>query len=52
MNSTLINYLFSTKAVKACEADSPFWLTSGKISAFYIDADFLIGYDGNKWTLR
>lgn len=39
----LISNLFRTKAIKACEADSPFWLTSGKIGAYFINAEFLYG---------
>ena len=43
MSSTLINYLFSSKAIKACEDDSPFWLTSGKLGMYYINSEFLYG---------
>lgn len=39
----LVSCLFETKAVKACEADSPFWLTSGTIGAYFINAEFLYG---------
>lgn len=39
----LVLDLFNTKAIKACEADSPFWLTSGKIGAYFINAEFLYG---------
>ena len=39
----LVLNLFNTKAIKACEADKPFWLTSGKIGAYFINAEFLYG---------
>ncbi len=39
----LISNLFLTKSIKACEADKPFWLTSGKIGAYFINAEFLYG---------
>lgn len=39
----LVLDLFNTKAIKACEADKPFWLTSGKIGAYFINAEFLYG---------
>ena len=39
----LISDLFETKAVKACEANNPFWLTSGKIGTYFINAEFLYG---------
>lgn len=39
----LVSCLFETKAVKACQADSPFWLTSGTIGAYFINAEFLYG---------
>ncbi len=41
----LISNLFATKAIKACESDKPFWLTSGKIGAYFINAEFLYGSD-------
>ena len=43
MNNTLINYFFRTNALRACEDNSPFWLTSGKIGIYYINAEFLFG---------
>ena len=39
----LILDLFNTKAIKACEANKPFWLTSGKIGAYFINAEYLYG---------
>lgn len=41
--SNLSTYLFSTKAVRACEENKPFWLTSGKIGVYFINSEFLFG---------
>ena len=39
----LISNLFKTKAINACEANKPFWYTSGKIGVYFINAEFLYG---------
>ena len=39
----LVSNLFKTKAIKACEENNPFWLTSGKIGVYFINAEFLYG---------
>lgn len=39
----LVSNLFKTKAINACEANKPFWYTSGKIGVYFINAEFLYG---------
>jgi orotate phosphoribosyltransferase len=39
----LLNDLFSTKAVRVCPEDKPFWYTSGTIGPYYINTHFLYG---------
>lgn len=41
--SNLKSHLFETNAVKVCHGDKPFWLTSGKISAYFINTHFVYG---------
>ena len=41
--SDIISYLFKTKAVKFCEANKPFFLTSGMISPYFVNTHFLYG---------
>lgn len=41
--SNLKSHLFETSAVRVCKGDNPFWLTSGKISAYFINTHFLYG---------
>lgn len=41
--SDIISYLFETKAVKFCEANKPFFLTSGMISPYFVNTHFLYG---------
>ena len=41
--SNLKSYLFETKAVKVCESEKPFWLTSGMLSAYFINTHFVYG---------
>lgn len=41
--SDIMSYLFETKAVKFCEANKPFWYTSGKIGPYFINTHFLYG---------
>lgn len=47
----LISNLFRTKAINACEADKPFWYTSGKIGVYFINAEFLYGSDTDSKNL-
>ena len=39
----LVNLLFETKALKISPQDKPFWLTSGLLSPYYINTQFLYG---------
>lgn len=39
----LKSHLFETNAVKVCSSNKPFWLTSGKISAYFINTHFVYG---------
>lgn len=41
--SNIISYLFETKAVKFCEENKPFFLTSGTISPYFVNTHFLYG---------
>ncbi len=41
--NNLKSYLFETHAIKVCKSDKPFWLTSGKISAYFINTHFVYG---------
>lgn len=38
-----IEYLFETNALQMAPANSPFWLTSGLLSPFYVNTQFLCG---------
>ena len=38
-----MSYLFETKAVKFCEENKPFFLTSGMISPYFVNTHFLYG---------
>ena len=39
----ILNYLFETKAIKFCKENEPFWLTSGKISPYFFNSQFVYG---------
>ena len=39
--SDIMSYLFETKAVKFCEENKPFFLTSGTISPYFVNTHFL-----------
>lgn len=41
--SDIISYLFETKAIKFCEENKPFFLTSGMISPYFVNTHFLFG---------
>lgn len=41
--SDIMSYLFETKAVKFCEENKPFFLTSGTISPYFVNTHFLYG---------
>lgn len=41
--SEIITHLFETKAVKICEENKPFFLTSGYISPYFVNTHFLYG---------
>lgn len=43
MNQELLGYLFSTKAIRVCPMDKPFWYTSGRVGPYYINTHFLYG---------
>lgn len=43
MNQELLGCLFSTKAIRVCQMDKPFWYTSGRIGPYYINTHFLYG---------
>lgn len=38
-----MSYLFETKAIKFCEENKPFFLTSGTISPYFVNTHFLYG---------
>jgi len=42
-NERLLSGLFSTKAIRVCPEDKPFWYTSGTIGPYYINTHFLYG---------
>jgi orotate phosphoribosyltransferase len=42
-NERLLSSLFSTKAIRVCSEDKPFWYTSGTIGPYYINTHFLYG---------
>ena len=39
----IMSLLFETNAFKISDPDHPFWATSGKLTPYYINADFLYG---------
>ncbi len=41
--SDIMSYLFETKAVKFCEENKPFFLTSGTLSPYFVNTHFLYG---------
>ena len=41
--SDLMSYLFKTNAIRFCEANKPFWYTSGKIGPYFINTHFVYG---------
>lgn len=49
--NNLKSYLFETNAVKVCHGDKPFWLTSGKISAYFINTHFVYGSENDATSL-
>lgn len=45
--NNLESHLFETNAVKVCHGDKPFWLTSGKLSAYFINTHFVYGSESD-----
>lgn len=41
--SNIMSYLFTTKAIKFCDENKPFWYTSGKIGPYFINTHFVYG---------
>lgn len=41
--NNLVTYLFETDAVKICPDNKPFFLTSGKISPYFVNTHFIYG---------
>ena len=41
--SEIIPYLFKTNAIRFCKENNPFWLTSGKISPYFVNTHFVYG---------
>lgn len=41
--SDIVPYLFETNAIKFCPENQPFWLTSGKISPYFVNTHFVYG---------
>lgn len=39
----VVSYLFKTNAIRFCEENKPFWLTSGRISLYFINTHFMYG---------
>lgn len=39
----VVSYLFKTNAIRFCEENKPFWLTSGRISLYFINTHFVYG---------
>lgn len=39
----ITSYLFETNAIRFCEANKPFWYTSGKIGPYFINTHFVFG---------
>lgn len=49
--NNLKSYLFETNALKICPNDKPFWLTSGKISPYFINTHFVYGSEADAASL-
>ena len=43
MDQYIFNALFDTHAIRVCQADFPFWYTSGKLGPFFINTHFVYG---------
>ncbi len=41
--SNILSYLFETNAIKFCNANEPFWYTSGKIGPYFFNAQYVYG---------
>lgn len=39
----IVSFLFKTNAIKVCPEGKPFWLTSGSISPYFVNTQFLYG---------
>ena len=41
--SNILSYLFETNAIKFCKKNEPFWCTSGKISPYFFNTQYVYG---------
>lgn len=41
--SNILSYLFETNAIKFCKENEPFWLTSGKLSPYFFNSQYVYG---------
>ncbi len=41
--NNIVSYLFKTNAIKVSPEEKPFWLTSGSISPYFVNTQFLYG---------
>ena len=41
--SNILSYLFESNAIKFCKENEPFWLTSGKLSPYFFNAQYVYG---------
>ena len=47
MSNKLVSFLFQTNAFKVCPENTPFWLTSGLISPYFVNTHFLYGNESD-----
>ena len=41
--SNILSYLFESNAIKFCKENEPFWLTSGKLSPYFFNSQYVYG---------
>ena len=51
MSNKLVSFLFQTNAFKVCPENTPFWLTSGLISPYFVNTHFLYGNESDSVEL-
>ena len=43
MSNKILSYLFESNAIKFCKENEPFWLTSGKLSPYFFNSQYVYG---------